>query len=135
DWVALGTGTRVAGGGELTGLTLPEEGGIRARARAGGSVVESIAPVLTSIDLWRRQQFGPVSIAGEGADKADPDHDGLTNFLEFALNGNPLSPDSGKVRETVNFFSSGPVVTFTVPVRTGAVADPDDPAGGPLVLK
>jgi uncharacterized delta-60 repeat protein len=135
DWVALGSGTRVAGGWELTGLTLPEEGSIRARARAGGSVVESIAPVLTSIDLWRRQQFGPVSIAGEGADKADPDHDGLTNFLEFALNGNPLSPDSGKVRETVNFVASGPVVTFTVPVRTGAIADPDDPAGGPLVLK
>ena len=43
SWTSLGTGTRITGGWELTGLGLPPSGQIRARARMpGGSLLETV---------------------------------------------------------------------------------------------
>ena len=40
---------------------------------------------------WRQTHFGSTSNAGDAADDADPDRDGLKNLLEYALN---LSPNT-----------------------------------------
>lgn len=51
----------------------------------------------------------------------DPDGDGLNNFLEFALNGNPASGAStGKVRSRVETVGAEQALVLTLPVRTGA---------------
>lgn len=51
----------------------------------------------------------------------DPDQDGAANFLEFALNGNPLSGiRSGKVSGKVATVGSEKVLTLTIPVRSAA---------------
>jgi len=40
---------------------------------------------------WRHEYFGSVSGAGDSADLADPDSDGLVNFLEYAIGRSPLA--------------------------------------------
>jgi len=40
-------------------------------------------------ESWRTAYFGNAANNGEGADAEDPDHDGLTNLMEFALGTNP----------------------------------------------
>ncbi len=101
-WTPLGPGTRVAGGWERTGLSLPSSGHLRARARiAGGAsnassgLVETIAPyTLTPVQLWRYQHFAAGETAPEAGNEADADHDGLANLVEFAFGLNPREPDS-----------------------------------------
>ncbi|MDH4452523.1 MAG: FG-GAP repeat protein [Verrucomicrobiota bacterium] len=41
---------------------------------------------LTLIQSWRQMHFGILASSGSAADDADPDHDGLPNLLEYALN-------------------------------------------------
>ncbi len=43
-WSALGAGSRIAGGWELSGLNLPTDAQVRGRARIGGSLLEAFAP-------------------------------------------------------------------------------------------
>ncbi|GAA5117793.1 autotransporter-associated beta strand repeat-containing protein [Luteolibacter yonseiensis] len=51
----------------------------------------------------------------------DPDNDGAANFLEFALNGNPLSGTSGgKVSGKVATVGTDQALTLTIPVRSVA---------------
>ncbi|MFO1484723.1 MAG: LamG-like jellyroll fold domain-containing protein [Verrucomicrobiaceae bacterium] len=38
---------------------------------------------------WRQQNFGTSSNSGDAADDADPDHDGITNLMEFGTGGGP----------------------------------------------
>jgi autotransporter-associated beta strand protein len=47
--------------------------------------------VLTSREGWRQAWFGTTANAGDAHDNADPDRDGMPNFLEFALGGNPIA--------------------------------------------
>ncbi len=50
---------------------------------------------LSPVDAWRAAKFGAdannPAIAGN---LADPDHDGLTNLMEYGFNLNPLAPDT-----------------------------------------
>ncbi len=46
----------------------------------------------TALESWRLSYFGTTSNTGNAADSADPEHDGLSNLLEFATNSNPASP-------------------------------------------
>ena len=48
-------------------------------------------PPLTAIQSWRQLWFMSPDNTGNGADNADPDNDGLKNFMEFALNTAPNS--------------------------------------------
>ncbi|MCX6873709.1 MAG: choice-of-anchor D domain-containing protein, partial [Verrucomicrobia bacterium] len=50
----------------------------------------AVTPPLTA---WRLDRFGTSSNSGAAADAADPDGDGRSNLLEFALNGNPHVSD------------------------------------------
>src|SRR6266511_1617144 len=40
----------------------------------------------TALQTWRLQYFGVADNIGNAADLSDPDKDGLSNVLEFALN-------------------------------------------------
>lgn len=53
---------------------------------------------------------------------SDPDGDGQNNLLEFALNSIPNSgAASGKIRASVELVAGDNALTYTLPVRTGAV--------------
>ncbi|HEX2748174.1 MAG TPA: choice-of-anchor D domain-containing protein [Verrucomicrobiales bacterium] len=113
-WTALGTATRIEGGWELTGLSLPASGSLRAQARSRLSVIETVEPLTPLNERWRVQYFNSSANAGDAADDADPDHDGLTNFAEFAFG---LSPVDGRSVQLPAFQRSGPYLTasFTAP--------------------
>jgi autotransporter-associated beta strand protein len=52
---------------------------------------------------------------------ADPDHDGQSNLMEFALNGNPADgTPSGKFRSRIETVGGQPALVITLPVRAGA---------------
>ena len=60
---------------------------------------------------------GPNALPG-----ADPDGDGQINALEFALNSNPTSgASSGKERTAISLVVGENALTYTLPVRTGAL--------------
>jgi uncharacterized delta-60 repeat protein len=114
DWTRLGNGTRIPGGWELSGLTLLASGQIRAQGYAGNSVMESVIPILTPLESWRVQYFGTAANTGDAADDADPDHDSLTNFTEYAFGLSPVDRASNALPE---FKHSGAAftTTFTAP--------------------
>jgi uncharacterized delta-60 repeat protein len=120
DWMPLGAAQRISGGWELTGLTLPASGSIRAQARAGNSVMETVTPILTPLEYWRRHYFGAPANTGDAADNADPDQDGLTNFTEFAFGLSPVDRGSSALPP---FVRSGETFTasFTAPAETDGV--------------
>jgi hypothetical protein len=52
----------------------------------------AILPValdVSPIGTWRQINFGSAANAGNAADNADPDHDGLINIIEYAFDTNP----------------------------------------------
>ena len=61
-------------------------------------------------------------LTGQSAAKdADPDGDGVPNFLEFALNGDPNSgSSSGLVFASVQSIDGSDAFTYTIAVRAGA---------------
>ena len=73
-------------------------------------------PAPLSFNPWLAQQFTPAQIADPnyGASAADPDTDGLSNFWEWALGLNPLSPDAvGAIVTTLEMHSgTGPYLTL-----------------------
>jgi uncharacterized delta-60 repeat protein len=69
-WQALGSGVRMAGGWELTGLDLPEQGMVRARGRtAGGYLNSSLGLVETVTGFGAQPELVVEDLAG--ADIAD----------------------------------------------------------------
>ena len=133
-YAPLGMGTRIAGGWELTGLSLPSSGRIRARARVPGSggggsggLVESVSeigpPVALPTMSDRYASWSAAALPGRPAEDlafaADPDHDGLANGVEFYLGLNP------SVRSTLPLApvrgSSGLTFTVTRAVGLGAM--------------
>jgi uncharacterized delta-60 repeat protein len=107
NWTALGGGTRISGGWERTGLSLPANGLVRARARVSGGygngssgIIESIAAYsFSTLQLWRQTHFNTAENSGNAANNADPDKDGLENLVEFAFGKNPHEPDASTLPE------------------------------------
>lgn len=63
--------------------------------------------------------------AANNGKSQDPDHDGVTNLVEYALGGDPLSSaDNGVNSGAIRDFSGTPVLTLTIAVRAGAVFAP-----------
>jgi uncharacterized delta-60 repeat protein len=104
-WTDLGPATRTATGWELTGLTLPPNGIVRAkghqilstRSSALASETLVFGRSATSIEQWREQHFGNLLDQGWAADLADADGDGLKNLMEFALDLNPRKSSAGQL--------------------------------------
>ena len=63
----------------------------RAVARLGTSQTGSISTfkTLTRLQQWRQDYFGTSANAGAAADTEDPDGDGLSNLMEFAMGTSP----------------------------------------------
>ena len=127
-WNLLGSGSRIAGGWELSGISLPADGQIRARARitggyANGSsgLVETVAPFsFTPQQLWRQTHFGSVANSGDAADEADPDSDGLANLIEFAFGLDPRRSDAASL-PSWQHIDDDYVLTFTRPAEASGV--------------
>lgn len=81
------------------------------------------AVVPRGLDVWREAQFGlNASNPAIAGDNADPDGDGMVNFLEYATNHNPLVSDgpattvgNNGTRLTLTYRSvADPFITYTV---------------------
>ena len=57
---------------------------------------------------WRMTYFSDSANSGDGADGQDPDHDGLTNLMEFVLGVNPTIPNAN-VTTGAPFIAGKPV--------------------------
>ena len=57
---------------------------------------------LAPIDLWRQLNFGTTANDGDAADNADPDHDGLINIVEYALNTSPTNSNPSPISYSLN---------------------------------
>lgn len=77
----VGTGTY-----EVTAVVVSDH----YQGSASGTLV--ISPELTALQAWRKEYFGTPDGLGQGADAADPDHDGLMNLMEFATGTDPTTP-------------------------------------------
>ena len=73
-------------------------------ARSFNTFVEPApsAPALSALEEWRAQNFGTAAGAGEAADDADPDGDGIANLLEFSLGLAPRSADGAPASVATN---------------------------------
>lgn len=97
-WIPLGNGTRIGAtpNWQLTGLTLPGTGQLRARGRTAGGLYtgsSSIIEQVTAFDLmftpfqqWKYTRLGDANAPNNG----DDDNDGLRTILEYATGGDPL---------------------------------------------
>ena len=74
SWAPLGNGSRITGGWERTGLSLPTSGQIRARARitngiycGSSGLVEMITSYNANVNqgTWRQYYFGTTANAGK----------------------------------------------------------------------
>jgi len=89
----------------------------------------------TPYDTWM-QSFPSLTDPAQRLKSANPDADELNNLAEFALDGHPASgAATGRMAVKVAPAGGTNVLTLTIPVRAGAVADPADPPGGELVLR
>lgn len=59
---------------------------------ASGTLV--ILAAHTDLENWRFTQFGTYENTGNAADGSDPDHDGISNLMEFALGLAPNAPST-----------------------------------------
>lgn len=96
NWTPLGSGTRIAGGWERAGLSLPGGSQIRARGRTAGGfqngssgIVEQTATVPLSLyEQWKLTHLGSAS----APDLDDPDRDGSATLAEYGVNTLPGTP-------------------------------------------
>ncbi|MGC4014801.1 MAG: autotransporter-associated beta strand repeat-containing protein [Luteolibacter sp.] len=133
------SGSDVVGSLYIDGVQMAGDGATYGASGSGASVIDNVhfsgtgrIQVGVAADPFTPWINGFTSLT-DPADKtksADPDHDGRSNLLEFALDGNPASStDDGKVRSAVSNLSGDNVLTLTLPVRIGASFTP----GGDLV--
>ncbi|MBN8459249.1 MAG: autotransporter-associated beta strand repeat-containing protein [Verrucomicrobia bacterium] len=66
---------------------------VNALGESDGSA-EASARALSAGETWRQREFGTTENTGDAADNSDPDHDGLTNLLEYATGSDPHAADA-----------------------------------------
>ena len=102
--------SRILTSGDPTFTYTPAGSGqfrLRARAVNGPNLFPWGPAIAVSVGAgivpWREEWFSAAELADPGleaslwGDAADPDGDGLVNWLEYALGGNPLLPDNAAV--------------------------------------
>ena len=86
--------------------------------------VDKLTPVapVPPLTTWRLIHFGFTDNAGQAADLADPDGDGLANLLEYALGKNPNAADlaTGMPTLSTTNVSGSDHLTLTVPKNSSA---------------
>lgn len=120
------TGTDVVGEFQINGVT--QAPGIYGAIGSGAPITTAritgtgrIQSTTGASDPYLTFIGGFPSLTGPNADKsADPDFDGLSNYAEYALDGNPTSGAAdGKSRSRIE----GLALVITIPVLDGAVFD------------
>lgn len=105
-----------------TDLVLPALGGglvWNTAAFAGSGVVSIVSG--DPFPAWAASKGLTGAPGFESGKGDDPDKDGRTNLDEFAFDGEPLSgANDGKVVGKIATVGADPVMTLTLPVRTGA---------------
>ena len=79
--------------------------------------------ILSQFTLWQQQVFGTnASDPGTAGDSADPDHDGLPNLAEYAINSNPLDHSSGRssLATDVETVGASKYLRLTIPKNSAA---------------
>jgi autotransporter-associated beta strand protein len=130
----------------LTGIgTLQNSGSTPATLTTGATTALTLAPgqsisasdiqntpALSLYQLWSADQDLTTGINDAPTD--DPDHDGINNLAEFALDENPLDGSSdGKTLSKFHTIAGQNALTFTLPVRTGATfSGTPSPASAPI---
>lgn len=95
-------------------------------------IVQLTVVAQTPYEIWVNS-FGSITNPADRLKGANPDNDELNNQAEFALDGNPASgAGDGKVVGKIAPVGGINAMTLTLPVRTGTILDPADPAGGEL---
>ena len=109
---------------------------------------------LALAERWRVQYFGTPFNTGFAADAADPDTDGRTNFVEYALGSNPINADNaapaalalsgtGAARRLTLTFNRilDPALTYTVEASDTlaagswtSITPPATPLTGPVTV-
>ncbi|MBN8460877.1 MAG: hypothetical protein J0M04_23860 [Verrucomicrobia bacterium] len=88
-----------------------------------GSALATATYSSTPFLSWAGTAFSGVTDATVIGAAADPDKDGKSNLLEFALGGDPdAASDTGVVRALTNDGSDTPKLLLTIAVRSGAPA-------------
>jgi autotransporter-associated beta strand protein len=87
----------------------------------------------TASENWRLANFGTTSNTGNAADYFDPDKDGLSNLLEYALGSDPnnstasgaplVSTDTGKLRISFTRNTAATDLTISVMAADDLAAD------------
>ncbi|WP_035609410.1 delta-60 repeat domain-containing protein [Haloferula sp. BvORR071] len=125
EWTHLANATRTAGGWEASGLDLAGGNFVRARALVAGGMYngssglvesQSLLVPLNHLEEWRLARFGTAANAGQAADGADADNDGIANLLEYATGGDPWIPGTNPVA-----LQQGALFHLTYPRSTAAV--------------
>jgi hypothetical protein len=83
-----------------------------------GDSSEANSLVLSASESWRKQHFGTTDETGDSADAADPDADGLSNLIEFALGTLPNQSSADTAPEATVIDHR---LTITVTRNTGAI--------------
>lgn len=108
--------------------------GLALKINYSAFIVQLEVVALTPFEIWINS-FASITNPADRLKGANPDNDGLNNQAEFALDGNPASGTAtGKVVGKIAPVAGVNALTLTLPVRTGAILDPADPAGGDLGL-
>jgi hypothetical protein len=109
--------------------------GLKFRVNYLPNLVQLEVVAKTPYELWI-DSFAALTNPADKLKAANPDHDALDNLGEFALDGDPASGASpGKIVGKIAAVGGVDAMTLTFPVRTGALPDLADPAGGQRVLK
>ncbi|MEO5714702.1 MAG: autotransporter-associated beta strand repeat-containing protein [Luteolibacter sp.] len=119
-------GTEIVGTLVINNLTKPN--GLYDSTNSGGAItgvgkIQVGAGVSTPFESWIATNY-PGILAPDNTPSADPDHDGVPNILEFALNGNPSNGSQNGLTAALVQDSSAPVgneLTLVAAVRDGAV--------------
>ena len=85
----------------------------------GGTNRTLAVTVLSNQEAWRQIHFNTIADAGNAANSADPDSDGLNNLLEFATGTLPAIPDAS----IVSLTRSADTIDFTYRRSHAAAAD------------
>lgn len=119
----------------VTGLSVPAYPAtltVTAHAEKTGKVTSATASATyssTPFKSWAGTYFPGVSDPATIGAAADPDGDGKTNLLEFALGGDPGDAgDSGVIRPLTNDGTGVAKLLLTIPVRSGAAAFTGSPS-------
>lgn len=135
SYTPLGNATRVGATAnwDLSGLSLPATGNIRARGRTTGGnnsgILETVVTVETAaasssladpLGSWRQTHFGSPGNNGSGADDFDFDRDGLVNLVEYAFGLDPLENSAGQLPQP-RIMGANFGYEFTPPAGSGGV--------------